>query len=138
MKNIALIRIPSVTFSATELEGRTIYPGINEFSHQVAERLRDALLLTNLECGAVARTFKPYGSGFSVSDAADRYVVTVSIDEEVLPAARITIFAEPRRKAAKIWPSFEPRLRVAVEGHFPDHDCQWMTVDEFIASGQSA
>ena len=114
-----------------------IYHGVNEFTHQVAERLRGALLLTNLDCGPVARTFKPYGSGFSVTDAKDRYVVTVSIDEEVLPAARITILAEPRRKAAQVWPSFEPRLRVAVERQFPDHDCRWMTIDEFVASGQS-
>ncbi|MFZ1220407.1 MAG: hypothetical protein WAO00_14015 [Chthoniobacterales bacterium] len=137
MRNIALIPIPSVTFSATQLEGRTVYPGINEFTHQMAERLRGALL-ANLECTAVKRVFKPYGSGFSASAAAGRYVVTVSIDEEVLPAARITILAEPRGKAARSWLSFEPRLKAAVETVFPDCKCQWMTVDEFIASGQSA
>ena len=138
MRNIVLIPIPSVTFSATQLEGRTVYRGIDEFTHQLAERLRGALLLTNLECSAVKRVFKPYGSGFSASAAAGRYVVTVSIDEEVLPAAGITILAEPRGKAARSWLSFEPRLKAAAETLFPDCKCQWMTVDEFIASGQSA
>lgn len=137
MKNIAVIRIPLTTFSAEELEGRTIYRGIDEFTHQVSERLRGKLSLSNLECGAVARTFKPDGSGFSVTDAAGRYVVTVSVDRDVLPEACLTILAEPRGKAARSWPSFEPRLRAAVEGEFPDCKCQWMTVDEFIAIGQS-
>jgi len=126
-----------MTFPAEELEGRTIYRGTNEFTHQVAERLRDALLLTNLECTAVKRVFKPYGSGFSASVATGRYLVTVGIDEELLPAAGVTILAEPRGKAARSWLSFEPHLKPAVEALFPDCKCEWMTVDEFIASGQS-
>ena len=138
MKNIAVIRIPPGTFSPEELEGRTIPRGIDEFTDKVTERLRDALLLSNLECSAVKRVFKPYGSGFSASDAAGRYGITVSVDPEALPAATLTILAEPRGKATRNWASFEPRLRIAVEGEFPDYKCQWMTVDEFIASGQTA
>jgi hypothetical protein len=136
MRNIALIPIPSVMFAATQLQGRTVYRGIDEFTHELAERLRGALLLTNLECSAVKRVFKPCGSGFSASAAAGRYVVTVSIDDEVLPAARIMILADPRGKAARSWLSFEPRLKAAVDTLFPGCRCQWMSVDEFIASGQ--
>jgi hypothetical protein len=138
VKNIAVIQIPSGTFSPEELEGRTIPRGIDEFTGKVAERLRGALLLSKLECSAVKRVFKPYGSGFSAGDAAGRFSVTVSVDPEALPAATLTILAEPCGQAARSWPSFEPRLRIAVEGEFPDYKCQWMTVDEFIASGQTA
>ena len=138
MENIAVVRIPPGTFSPEELEGRTIPQGINEFTDKAAERLRNALLLWNLVCSAVKRVYKPYGSGFSVIDAAGRFSVTVSVDPAALPAATITILAEPRGKAARSWPSFQPRLRIAVEGEFPDYKCQWMTVDEFIASGQTA
>jgi hypothetical protein len=134
MKNIALIRIPFVTFSSEEVPGQGIYRGcgVDAFTDQVSERLRSALSLSDMKCGAVGRIFKPYGSGFTARGARLHYLVTICAEPNGSAGANITISANPRRDPVASWSSFEPRFRFAVQAEFPDCDCHWMTADEFV------
>ena len=133
MKNMGLLRLPPGTFSAEQFARRTIYEDVDTFTDTLGRTLQSHLARAGLKCGDVGRSFKPYGSGFRATDAGGTYVVTISAEREVLPDAHITIWAQPVGNAARCWPSFESRLRVAVQLQFPDCDCQWMTIDEYIA-----
>src|SRR5260221_12264334 len=128
MNNLALIRVPSVTFSSEKVHGQTIYRGVDEFTDQVSQRLRGHLA-TDVGCSAVRRSFKPDGSGFTASSTSGDYFVTVCAEREALPAAEITICADPSADAVRSWSRFEPLLRRAVESVFPD-SVKWMSIDE--------
>jgi len=136
MKNIALIRVPSVKFASERLHGKTIYQGINEFTHQVSQRLRDYLTSAGVGCSAVRPSFKPMGSFFLASSQSGTCSVTVCVEREVLPTAEITISADPVGDAVQGWSWFEPLFRSAVETEFPN-SIKWMTIDEYLASGPS-
>lgn len=139
MKNIALIRIPAVTFSAEEVAGGSMFrgAGVDAFTDELAERLGNALSQSNVKCSAVAPTFKPYGSGFTADEPGSRYFVTVCAEPNGSSGANVTIQATPRQDRGASWASFGPHFRAAVEAQFPGCDCRWMTVDEFIDSEQS-
>ena len=71
MKNVALIRVPTVEFSREEVPGHSMFRGggVDAFTDQLSERLRAALSQRSIPCTAVARTFKPCGSGFTADNA---------------------------------------------------------------------
>ena len=139
MKNVALIRVPTVEFSREEVPGHSMFRGggVDAFTDQLSERLRAALSQRSIPCTAVARTFKPCGSGFTADNAGCRHLITVCAEPNGTPGANITIRATPRRNRSAGWESFEPAFHAAVEAQFPRGDCQWMTLDEFIESAQS-
>jgi hypothetical protein len=138
MKNIAITRVTSVKFSSETVQGQTVYRGMNEFTHQIGERLRASLLESGLECSSVERSFKPAGSGFQTDNKPGKYIITVGVEREVLPEAKAVIMADPCRGAAKSWANFERLFRRAVESAFSGCDLAWMTEDEYVASGPSA
>ncbi|MDB6122739.1 MAG: hypothetical protein JWQ71_1732 [Pedosphaera sp.] len=121
-------------FSSGKVHGQTIFRGIDEFTNQVSQRLRSHLTSAGVGCSAVRRSFKPAGSGFTASCTSGDYFVTVCAEREALPAAEVTIWADPHGDAVRSWSWFEPLFRRAVESEFVD-PIKWMTIDQYVESG---
>jgi hypothetical protein len=134
MKNIAVLCIPSVTFSSEIVHGQTIYRDLDKFTHRIGNLLRGSLMESGVECSDVKRSYKPEGSGFHAGSSPARYFVSVSIESSVLPEAEVSIGGDPGRGADRIWDKFEPLFRRAVAHAFPLFEPLWMTEDEFIKS----
>jgi len=136
MNNVALIRVPSVTFSSKTVHGQTIYRGVDEFTQKVSQRIRSQLLAIGVGCSPIQRSFKPIGSGFMATSPSGDYFMTVCIEPEALPCAEITICADACGGAVRSWDWFEPLFRRAVESEFSALP-KWMTIDEYVESGSS-
>src|SRR6266550_2315104 len=145
MKNFASIRVPSVSLPGEEIQGQTIYRGVNVFTAQVSERLRTRLSGVGVTCSPVFRSHKPDGSGFHASSTADRVLLTVSLEREVFPKVEVAIWAQPRAGfwrrllgaeavRGRSWGWFEPLFRAALESEFSGGDLRWMTEDEYVQS----
>lgn len=148
MENLALIHLPAVTFSSQGIRGRTIYKGIDEFTLDLAERLRTRLAASDVACAPVGMRVNPRGSCFGVSSTRGRLAVSVCLKERVLPRAETAIWVAPslgfwaallRRRVVpngcSMW--FLPLFRQAVELEFPSCDLAWMTVDDYAQSHAS-
>ena len=107
---------------------------VDQFTDQLGDQLRSALSLRDVECSAITRIHKPYGSGFIARHGRSEYLVTVCAEPSREPGANITVMANPRRKRLAKWASFEPHFRSAVEAQFPNLECHWMTIDEYVDS----
>lgn len=136
MNNIALIQVPSMTFSSETVHGKPIYREIDAFTDHVSQRLRSELIAADVRCSPVKRSFKPCGSGFMATSPSGDYFVTVSAEREALPGAEITIWADACRGAVRSWSWFEPLFHRAVESEFPGLP-RWMTIDDYVANGPS-
>ena len=148
MENLALIQLPTVTFSSQSIRGRTIYKGIDEFTLDLAKRLRTRLTACDVACAPVGMRLNPRGSCFGVSSARGWLVVSACLKERVLPRAETAIWVAPRLgfwaallrirvvpNDCSFW--FLPLFRRTVESEFSSCDLVWMTVDDYAQSHAS-